>query len=99
MVGPITNAPVTTPTISATCCRQGVAPTIWPVFKSCITSPAIAALLATTDAMRSVAYINSVCSNPKKRDPTIQTKPTVNNSVAIVIPDTGELLEPTTPAM
>ena len=99
IVGPITKAPVITPTISATCCLHGVAPTMCPVFKSCITSPAIAALLATTAAMRSVAYISSVCDKPRNNDPTIQTRPTVNNNVAMVIPDTGELLEPTTPAM
>ena len=99
MVGPMTKAPVITPTISAICCRQGVAPTIWPVFRSCMTSPAIAALLATTAAISNVAYINSSCPKPRKYDPTIHTSPTVNNNVAIVIPDTGELLEPTTPAI
>ena len=99
MVGPMTKAPVMTPTISAICCRHGVAPTMWPVFKSCMTSPAIAALLATTAAIRSVAYINSVCDKSRISDPTIHTNPTVNNNVAMVIPETGELLDPTTPAM
>ena len=33
------------------------------------------------------------------RPPTIHTNPIVNSNVAIVIPDTGEFDEPTTPAI
>ena len=59
----------------------------------------MAALTATTLAIISVAYINSFCSIPKNKSPTIQTSNAVPISVAIVIPETGELLEPTTPAI
>src|SRR5439155_24214128 len=31
----ITDAPAATPTMSATCCRIGEAPTNWPVLRSC----------------------------------------------------------------
>ena len=98
-MGPITNAPVITPIISAVCCSLGVAPTIWPVFKSCITSPAIAADDATIDAMSIVANISVGVERPSIKSPIIQTKATVNKRVAIVIPETGEFDEPTTPAM
>ena len=92
-------APVITPTISAICCFHGVAPTKCPVFRSCITSPAIAALTATTLAMINVANISSFCSIPRITSPTTQTNNAVPINVAIVIPDTGELLDPTTPAI
>src|SRR6201984_3866051 len=34
-MGGITTAPAKTPTTKEACCRQGVAFTSWPVFKSC----------------------------------------------------------------
>ena len=98
-VGPITSAPVMTPIISAVCCILGVVPTICPVFKSCITSPAMAADDATIEAINIVASINVGVDNPNIKSPIIHTRATVNNSVAIVMPDTGELDEPTTPAI
>ena len=72
---------------------------MWPVFKSCITSPAIAAEEATIDAISMVANISVGVERPSIRSPIIHTSATVNNSVAIVIPDTGEFDEPTTPAI
>ena len=81
------------------CCILGVAPTIWPVFKSCITSPAIAAEEATIEAINIVASIKVGVDKPNIRSPIIQTRATVNSKVAIVMPDTGELEEPTTPAI
>ncbi|CAI8196892.1 MAG: Uncharacterised protein [Methanobacteriota archaeon] len=94
-----TIAPTRTPTTSPICCFHGVAPTRCPVFRSCITSPAIAAFTATTDAISKVAYINSSVSSPRAKSPTTQTMSDVAINVAIVIPDTGELEDPTTPAM
>ena len=70
-----------------------------PVFKSCITSPAIAADEATIDAISIVASINVEVSRFSNPSPISNTSTTVNNSVAIVIPETGEFDEPTTPAI
>ena len=64
-----------------------------------MTSPAMAALEATMAAMSNVAYIRSCFAMPRKTSPTIYTKPTVNSNVAMVMPETGEFDEPTTPAM
>ena len=76
-----------------------MAPTICPVFRSCITSPAIAAEEATIEAISIVASISVDVSRFSNPSPTISTRTTVNSNVAIVIPDIGELDEPTTPAM
>ena len=59
----------------------------------------MAAEEATIAAISSVASMSSSVPNFKKKSPTTHTKATVNNSVAIVIPDTGEFEEPTTPAI
>ena len=64
-----------------------------------MTSPAIAADVATIAAMNIVATIISVCPISRIRPPTIHTSAIVNSRVAIVIPETGEFEEPTTPAM
>ena len=50
-------------------------------------------------AINIVATIISVFPIFKIQPPTIHTKAIVNSKVAIVIPDTGELDDPTTPAM
>ena len=88
-----------TPTISAICWTLGVAPTMWPVLRSCITSPAIAADEATIEAIRTVANIRVEVSKFRRPSPMSNTNTTVNSSVAIVIPETGELEDPTTPAI
>ena len=54
---------------------------------------------ATIEAINIVASINVGVDNPNIKSPIIHTRATVNNSVAIVMPDTGELDEPTTPAI
>ena len=64
-----------------------------------MTSPAIAALEATMAAMRSVANIRSCFAIPSIKSPMMYTSPTVNSNVAMVMPETGEFDEPTTPAM
>ena len=97
--GPMTSAPTVTPTTSAVCWRQGVAPTMFPVFRSCMTSPAMALEEATTAAMSNVARMSSSVARLRMRSPTTQTRRTVNSMVAMVMPDTGEFDEPTTPAM
>ena len=43
--------------------------------------------------------MSSFVSNPRIKSPITQTKPMVNIIVAIVIPETGEFEEPTTPAI
>lgn len=38
-MGGMAKAEEVTPTMSMTCCFQGVAPTMWPVLRSCMLSP------------------------------------------------------------
>ena len=57
--GAIATEPTTQPIRRATCCFQGVAPTNWPVFKSCKLSLEIAAIATTTEVMkRAIAVAN-----------------------------------------
>jgi len=51
--GPITSEPKITPMISATCCFHGVAPTSWPVLRSCRLSLEMVAIEKT------IAVVNS----------------------------------------
>ena len=64
-----------------------------------MTSPAMALEEATTAAMSRVARMSSSVARLRMRSPTTQTRRTVNSMVAMVMPDTGEFDEPTTPAM
>ena len=52
--GGMISAPKTTPMTSATCCFHGVAPTSWPVLRSCRLSFAIVAMQKTTAEVNSV---------------------------------------------
>ena len=52
-------APTPTPTISATCWCQGVAPTTWPVLRSCRLSLAIEAVVTMTDVSSSAMPVTN----------------------------------------
>ena len=51
--GAITSAPKTTPMTRATCCFHGVAPTSWPVLRSCRLSLEMVATENTTAVVNS----------------------------------------------
>ncbi|COZ66880.1 Uncharacterised protein [Mycobacterium tuberculosis] len=53
-IGAITTDPTSTPMISATCCFHGVAPTSWPVLRSCRLSLEIVATPKTNAAVNTV---------------------------------------------
>ncbi len=94
--GAITNAHETAPIASITCCRHGVAPTIWPALRSWRLSPATAAAQQTTAPIMIAAIGPSGAA--AARAAAISTSD-ANRIVAIVMPDTGLFDEPTRPAM
>ena len=57
---PIARPDTTTPIISPICCFLGVAPSRYPVFRSCDVSPAIAATIQITDPIAIAAVIPSI---------------------------------------
>src|SRR5690606_25894262 len=87
-------AGTTVATIVAICWRAGVAPTMRPVFRSCATSPAAQVAQQTTPAIPSVA---STADSPEMPTPSITAAE--NSSATMVMPDTGEVDDPTSPAM
>ena len=94
-IGAITNAHDTAPIAIITCCRHGVAPTIWPALRSWRLSPATAAAQQTTAPIM-IAAIGAE-GEPRPRSKTSTSE--ANKIVAIVMPETGLFDEPTMPAM
>ena len=90
MVSAATTAPISSPI----CCHIGVAPTIKPVLRSCDVSPAIAATIQITVPTQIADTI-----------PVYPVIPVPFNSavaisrVAIAIPETGLLEDPTSPTI
>src|SRR6185437_11192152 len=83
-VPPTTNTDVITPIISASCCLEGVAPTRYPVFKSCEVPPAFDDATHTTPPMVSASAENAApvqCATKNMAHVAI--------SVAIAIPLIG----------
>ena len=87
-------ADTSAPKSSPICCFIGVAPTRNPVFKSCDTSPAIAAMTQIMEPIVIAATIPLLSPFPVFRRIIVAI-----NSVAIAIPDTGLLLLPTSPTI
>src|SRR3954468_20565570 len=85
----------TEPMASITCWRHGVAPTRYPAFRSCRLSPATQAAQHTTAPIMTAATGPMVEDLPRNATSTSAA----NRIVAIVMPDTGLLDEPTSPAM
>src|SRR5690349_16292120 len=83
------------PMASMTCCRHGVAPTRYPALRSCRLSPATQAAQHTTAPIMTAATGPIVDSLPRNASNTNAA----NRIVAIVMPETGLLDEPTRPAM
>ncbi len=83
-VMPIEKTETMTPTITAICCFQGVAPIRNPVLRSCEVSPALAAAIQTTPPML-------MASAPKAGavQPLTRKIAAVAMRVAIVIPEIG----------
>src|SRR5438477_744991 len=77
-----------------TCCFHGVEPTSCPHLRSCRLSPPIAAAQHTTPPIRIAATGPAGLSRPRARSNNAETR-----MVEIVIPGTGLLEEPTSPAM
>ena len=93
-VSPITIDETMAPTKSAICWLRGVAPTMYPLFKSCDVAPALAAAIQiippTTRAMGSYAL---------PVQPTAIKIKQVPIKVAMVIPLMGLLEEPISPTI
>ena len=87
-------ADTTAPINSPICCFAGVAPTIYPVFKSWDVSPAIAATIQITVPIEIAATIPLAPVLPVAFKIAV-----VTINVAIAIPDTGLLLLPTIPTI
>ena len=87
-------ADVMTPISSDTCCRRGVAPSRYPVFRSCDVSPEIEAAIATTQPTVSAVALPSVSVQPSARK-----MEAVPSNDAIVMPLVGLLVTPTRPTM
>ncbi len=63
----MTTAPKITPSTSATCCRHGVAPTSWPVFRSCRLSLEMVAtpkMIAVTNKAKATSALVASASAP-----------------------------------
>ena len=73
-----------TPTISASCCLAGVAPTRKPVFRSCEVLPAFADAIQTTPPIVIASAENAVAVQPMTRNMAH-----VAISVAIAMPEIG----------
>ena len=89
-----------TPITSATCCFHGVAPTSWPVLRSCRLLFAIAATLKITAVVKSA---NAISDLPASAD-TYGFMPNTSSKAApmttrMPMPDNGLLDEPIKPAM
>src|SRR5207342_2425987 len=84
------NAPIA----SISCCFQGVAPTIWPAFRSWRLSPPTDAAQHTTAPIMiaATAPIGELCGSRNIRITE------ANRMVQMVMPETGLLEEPTRPA-
>src|SRR5689334_19623417 len=93
-IGAITSAAAITPTICITCCRHGVDPTSCPHLRSCRLSPPIAAAQHTTPPISTAAVGPALgpAPSPSRMSAVVST-------VVIVIPETGLLDDPTSPAM
>ena len=91
---PIARPDTTTPIISPICCFLGVAPSRYPVFRSCDVSPAIAATIQITDPIAIAAVIPSIPVLPLALIDIVAIR-----SVAIAIPETGLLELPTRPTI
>src|SRR6476620_2449352 len=88
----MTSAEVSAPIKIAICCSRGVAPTRYPVFRSCDVVPPFEAAMHTTAATVSAVSVAALPVWP------ISTKPRqVNNSVATVMPEIGFDDEPISP--
>jgi len=86
-------AAVMTPMTSPICWRFGVAPTRWPVFRSCDVSPAIAA------AMQTIAPIVSTVTLASRPTAFAPNRSAQVSTVAIVMPDVGLEVTPTRPTI
>jgi len=87
-------ADVTAPTMMASCCRRGVAPTRNPVFRSWLVAPALPAATAITAAMEIAPTRWSTPVQPITRKIAV-----VPMSAAMVIPEIGLALEPISPVI
>src|SRR3954468_20872989 len=85
----------TEPMASITCWRHGVAPTRYPALRSCRLSPATQAAQHTTAPIITAATGPMVELLPRKPSNTSAA----NRMVAMVMPETGLLEDPTRPAM
>ena len=91
---PIAIAEAKAPISSPICCLIGVAPNKNPVLRSCDVSPAIAATIQMTDPIVIAPIIPCIPVSP-----VIFRMNVAKSSVAIVIPETGLLLLPTSPTI
>src|SRR5262245_55063887 len=92
MVPPITRADVKAPTRMDHCCFRGVAPTRYPVFRSCDVVPPFEDAMQTTAATVRAVNMNScvrIFSKKKMRQ--------VSSKVAIVMPEIGFEEDPISP--
>src|SRR5580698_4190073 len=98
-IGGMTSDPTMTPASNATCCFQGVAPTSWPVFKSCKLSFAIVAT-HNRIAVTNNEYATSACPSATTFEPASASS---NNDAPITAriakPETGLFEEPINPAI
>ena len=93
-VMPIEKTETITPTITAICCFQGVAPIRNPVLRSCDVSPALAAAMHTTPPIVIASAPNAGAVQPFTRKIAA-----VAMRVAIVMPEMGFAELPINPTM
>ena len=96
----MTTEPNSTPMISATCCRHGVAPTSWPVFRSWRLSLAMVAtpkMIAVTNKAKATRLCDAVRSDLRAEQAArISEMP---STVRMPTPETGLFDAPIRPAM
>ncbi len=96
----MTMAPATTPTMSATCCRHGVASTNCPVFRSCKLSLEMVAAQNTTDVTNKAYATRAGPAELGRNGFTTNTKAkAAPRTTRMPTPDRGLLDAPISPAM
>ena len=86
--------------ISATCCRHGVAPTSWPVLRSCRLSLAMVAtpkMIAVTNKAKATRLCDA--STPISRPKMATRISEMPSTVRMPTPDTGLFEAPIRPAI
>src|ERR1700735_4011005 len=93
-VAPMEKMETMTPIMMAICCFHGVAPMRYPVLRSCEVSPAFEAAMQTTPPM-----VMARAPKAGAVQPLTRKMAAVAMSVAMVMPETGDVDAPTMPTI